>query len=89
MQSLKAILTDLDGVIRHWGSEALHVMEERFGLAKGHLFGICFEKNILAQVVTGQISDQEWREIVQAKLSRSINKTNAEELVRLWINSEI
>jgi putative hydrolase of the HAD superfamily len=89
MQSLKAILTDLDGVIRYWTSEALNVKEERLGLTKGHLFGICFEKNILAQVVTGQISDREWREIVQARLSSSISKTDAKELVKLWANSEI
>jgi len=88
MQSLKAILTDLDGVIRHWSSEALHVKEERLGLARGHLFGICFEKSILAQVVIGQISDREWREIVQAKLSSSISKTGAKELVSLWTNTE-
>ena len=89
LESLKAILTDLDGVIRHWTSEALHMKEEGLGLARGHLFGICFEKKILAQVVTGRISDREWRELVQAELSSSISKSDAKELVKLWVNSEI
>ena len=53
------------------------------------MYGICFEKNLLAQVVTGRISDREWREIVQAKLSGSISESDAKELVKIWTNSEI
>ena len=86
---LQAILTDLDGVIRHWNSDALNALEERLGLARGHLFGICFEQNILSQAVTGQISDRAWRATVQAQLASSISKTNAKELVKIWTNSEI
>lgn len=89
MRSLKVILTDLDGVIRHWNTNSLHRKEGSLGLTSGHLFSICFEKNLLKQAVTGQILDSEWRNIVQTKLSSSIGESSAKELVESWTNSEV
>ena len=89
MQSPKIILTDLDGVIRHWPSDALHEKEAVFGLPAGHLFSICFEKKLLLQAVTGQITDEAWRGIVKAKLSHSISEPSAQELVNAWTHSNV
>jgi putative hydrolase of the HAD superfamily len=89
MQLIKAILTDLDGVVRHWDSDGLRAKEVAFGLESGHLFSICFEKSLLSQAITGQISDDEWRHIVQTKLSRSVSASSAKELVDTWTHSKV
>lgn len=89
MISIKVILTDLDGVIRHWNSDTLNKKENEFGLRSGHLFSICFEKELLSQVITGQISDSEWRKNVQKILSNSIGEVLAEELIKTWTNSDV
>jgi putative hydrolase of the HAD superfamily len=89
MRSLKVILTDLDGVIRHWDSDTIHAKEIEYGLEPGYLYSICFEEKLLAQVVTGQISDLEWRNRVQAKLSSSMGEALAKALVAAWENSEV
>jgi putative hydrolase of the HAD superfamily len=52
------------------------------------LFSICFEKELLSKVITGKISDSEWRTRVKEKLAISIGETLADELVYSWINSE-
>jgi putative hydrolase of the HAD superfamily len=89
MPSLKIILTDLDGVIRHWNSDAIRQKEIECGFDSGHLYSVCFEENLLSQVITGQISDDEWRNRVQAKLSTSVSESLAKELVDSWTNSEV
>ena len=88
MHSLKIILTDLDGVIRHWNSDTIHKKEIESGLEPGYLYSICFEENLLLKAVTGQISDTEWRGSVQAKLLNSIGESLVKELVDAWTNSE-
>ena len=89
MHSIEAILTDLDGVIRHWKSDAIHKKEIECGFEPGVLYSICFKENLLSQVVTGQISDDEWRNRVQTKLARSISESSAKELVDIWTHAEI
>jgi putative hydrolase of the HAD superfamily len=89
MHSLKVILTDLDGVIRHWNSDSIHKKEIEFGFQPGYLYSICFEEKLLLKVITGQISDAEWRNRVQIILSRSMSKSSAKELVDSWTHSEV
>jgi putative hydrolase of the HAD superfamily len=89
MQSVKVILTDLDGVIRHWKSDSIHKKEVENGFKPGYLYSVCFEENLLSRVVTGQISDDEWRNRVQARLSSSMSESSAKELVDSWTNSEV
>lgn len=89
MQSIKVILTDLDGVIRHWSSDALRQKEVAFGLPGGHVFSICFEKKLLSKAITGQITDEEWRETLQTKLLCSVSEHFARELVEAWTYSKV
>ena len=89
MQSVKVVLTDLDGVIRHWSSEALREKEIVFGLAGGHVFSICFEKRLLLKAITGQITDEEWRESVRTKLLRSVSEPSTRKLVEAWTYSKV
>lgn len=89
MNAPKVILTDLDGVIRHWNSDAIHEKEIECGFEPGYLYSICFEENLLLQVITGQISDEEWRNRVQTQLTRSTSASLAKALVAAWTHSEV
>jgi putative hydrolase of the HAD superfamily len=89
MSSPKIILTDLDGVIRHWSSDAIHEKEIEGGFEPGFLYAICFEENLLLQVVTGKILDEDWRIRVQTQLAKSAHASFAKEMVALWTNAEV
>ena len=78
------ILTDLDGVIRIWSPE-IHLKAERAtGLPEGAILGTAFSDDLLPLVITGQISDDEWRRRIADLLSKDFPNTNAERAVALW-----
>ncbi len=78
------ILTDLDGVIRIWSPE-IHLKAERAtGLPEGAILGTAFSDDLLPLVITGQISDDEWRRRIADLLSKDFPNTNAERAVELW-----
>ena len=79
-----AILTDLDGVIRIWSPE-IHLKAERAtGLPEGAILGTAFSDDLLPLVITGQISDDEWRRRIADLLSKDFPEANAERAVALW-----
>jgi putative hydrolase of the HAD superfamily len=88
MGLINVILTDLDGVIRHWNNDPLYQKEVDNGLARGYLYAICFEEKLLSKVVTGKITDAVWRIKVKDKLARSLGQKLADELVTSWTNAE-
>lgn len=88
MGLINAILTDLDGVIRHWNSAPLYQKEVENDLKRGYLFSICFEQELLSKAITGKITDEEWRYRVKEKLASSLSETLANELLHSWSNSE-
>ncbi|MCY3868921.1 MAG: HAD-IA family hydrolase [Gemmatimonadetes bacterium] len=89
------ILTDLDGVIRIWSPEIHLTAERATGLPEGAIPGTAFLDNLLPLVITGQISDDEWRRRIADLLSQDFPEANAERAVELWsaspgeVNSEI
>lgn len=78
------ILTDLDGVIRIWSPEIHRKAERATGLPEGAIPGTAFSDNLLPLVITGQISDDEWRRRIADLLSKDFPNTNAERAVELW-----
>ena len=89
------ILTDLDGVIRIWSPEIHRKAERETGLPEGAILGTAFLDNLLPLVITGQISDNEWRRRIADLLCNDFPNTNAERAVELWsaspgeVNSEV
>lgn len=79
-----AILTDLDGVIRIWSPEIHLTAERAAGLPEGAIPGTAFSDNLLPLVITGQISDDEWRRRIADLLSKDFPEANAERAVELW-----
>jgi HAD superfamily hydrolase (TIGR01509 family) len=84
---VKYVLSDLDGVIRHFPIERTQLIEKRFSLPSGAIHTAAFEKNLLAKVVCGKISDEIWREEIVKTLSKLISTEAAKDLVHDWSNS--
>ena len=84
IEMTNVILTDLDGVIRIWSPE-IHLKAERAtGLPEGAILETAFSDDLLPLVITGQISDDEWRRRIADLLSKDFPNTNAERAVELW-----
>ncbi|PRB14162.1 HAD family phosphatase [Microbacterium sp. MYb62] len=57
---IRAVLFDLDGVIRHFDPRSVAEIELRHGLAAGTLEGSAFAKPLIDEVTTGRITRAEW-----------------------------
>ncbi len=79
-----AILTDLDGVIRIWSSEIHRKAERVTGLPEEAIPRAAFSDDLLPLVITGKISDDEWRRRIADLLSKDFPEANAERAVELW-----
>ena len=82
-----AILTDLDGVIRIWSPEIHRKAERATGLPEGAIPRAAFSEDLLPLVITGRISDDEWRRRTADLLSKDFPEANAERAVELWSSS--
>ena len=78
------ILTDLDGIIRIWSPEIHRKAERATGLPEEAIPRVAFSDNLLPLVITGQISDDEWRRKIADLLSKDFPKANTERAVELW-----
>lgn len=85
---IEYIVTDLDGVIRHWDNAKLNRLEKKADTHKQSLFSVAFEKQLLTRVITGEITDLKWRELVREKYQETHNGHCVDEIVDAWINSD-
>ena len=79
-----AIFTDLDGVIRMWPPETHIQIEQAVGLPEGAIPRAAFSGDLLSLVVTGQISDDEWRRRIADLLLRKYPGACIKHAVELW-----
>ena len=79
-----AILTDLDGVIRIWSLEIHRKAERATKLPEDAIPGAAFSDDLLPLVITGKISDDEWRRKIADQLSQDFPEANAERAIELW-----
>jgi len=84
---IKAILTDLDGVVRRWDPGIVKRAEDTSGLPQDALLRTAFEPDLLLRATTGQIPDADWRSEVGRRLRRMFPSADAEEAVLLWSRS--
>ena len=78
------ILTDLDGVIRIWSPEIHWKAERATGLPEEAIPRAAFSDDLLPLVITGKISDDEWRRRIADQLSQDFPEANAERAIELW-----
>ncbi len=69
-ETIKYLLLDLDGVIRHYPIQRNLQIEQKYNLKESTLLSAAFEKQLLSKAVCGLISDEEWR----AEIINSISK---------------
>jgi len=67
---LKALIVDLDGVIRHWDNEHFVATAESFGVRVEELAAIAFEKELLDAGMTGTLSFEDWAEEIGTRIER-------------------
>jgi putative hydrolase of the HAD superfamily len=84
VEPARALLIDLDGVIRRWEWLPQGPIEEQFGLPAGTVAGVAFEPALLEEAVLGRITDEEWRQRVAARLAETYGRETATAAVAAW-----
>ena len=75
---IKAVITDFDGVLRHWQNDKTLELEAICKLERGTLTNICFEPELLQQAITGKISFEQWQNLARERIQKSYGLAIAE-----------
>ena len=86
LDSVDAILIDLDGVLRFWPATDSTV-EESHGLPHGSIRNVAFADRNLLPCIRGHMLDSEWRESIVSELCREYPLADALGAVRVWSES--
>ncbi len=78
------MLTDFDGVVRHWPAAVTASVEDRHGLQRGSLARAAFDPSILDDAITGRMTDAEWRCQVARPLGAETDAATARSAVAAW-----
>ena len=81
------MLTDFDGVVRHWPASDAASIEDRHGLRRGSLARTAFSPFILDGAITGLLTDAEWRSEVARRLATETDVDTARSAVAAWSTS--
>lgn len=57
---IRAVVFDLDGVVRHFFPQYVSAVEERHGLARGSIEAFAFSHPLIDEVTTGRITRADW-----------------------------
>ncbi|MDE0221125.1 MAG: HAD-IA family hydrolase [Spirochaetaceae bacterium] len=78
------MLTDFDGVVRHWPPDVTASIEDRHGLPRGSLEKTAFDPSFLDDAITGRLTDSEWRSEVARRLAAQTDAATARSAVAAW-----
>jgi putative hydrolase of the HAD superfamily len=81
---IKALLVDLDGVLRIWDAENETQAERAGGLPAGAIRGAAFARELLEPAILGRVKDEQWRSGIGARLRETHACECAEQVVSLW-----
>jgi putative hydrolase of the HAD superfamily len=84
MTTIRAVLCDLDGVIRDWSGQDDAGIERRFGLPPGAIKGVAFAPELLLPAITGGMTDEAWRASVVDRLRERHPDVDAAGAVAAW-----
>lgn len=79
---IRALLCDVDGVVRHWPTMA--GLEQEHGLPAGAVAAAAFDAGLLLPAVTGGLTDEQWRSAVEAALEAQYGPKAAHGAVAAW-----
>lgn len=71
MPPIRAVLFDLDGVIRHFDPENVASIERNHGLDQGSIQAVAFAPGLIEQVTTGAITRNDWVARIGAELGNA------------------
>lgn len=78
-----AILVDFDGVLRHWPATD-DAFERPHGLPPGSIRRAAFDRELLAALVEGSLSDTQWRTETARRLRKSHAGAAVDAAVAAW-----
>ena len=81
-QPARALLIDLDGVLRRWDPEVPATVERTYGLEPGALLGTAMAWELLRPAISGEITDAEWMHLVASRLP--LPEADAKAAVAEW-----
>jgi putative hydrolase of the HAD superfamily len=76
-QPARALLIDLDGVLRLWDPAVPAAVEEKYGLAPGVLLSTAMAWELYRPAVAGEITDEQWMGLVASRLPLSADEAAA------------
>ncbi|MCK3769828.1 HAD-IA family hydrolase [Microbacterium aerolatum] len=68
---LRAVLFDLDGVIRHFATDHIAAVEQRHSIEPGTIARFAFADDVLEPVITGVVTRAAWIEQIGAHLGNA------------------
>ena len=78
----------MDGVIRHWDTEALGRAETELGLEPGTIASVSFQEPLFQDTMTGVHTAEEWAEQVGATVAADPDiEVDADAVAQLWLTS--
>ena len=80
---IRAVVFDLDGVLRRWSPARTRSIERRFGMPPESIDRVAFAPALLERAVTGSITDGAWREEVARGLE-ALHGGPARDAVNQW-----
>ncbi len=81
---IRAVLCDLDGVIRDWTGQDDAGIERRFGLPPGALKRVAFDPELLLPAINGQVTDAAWRQRATEILAERHPEADAGAAMAAW-----
>ncbi len=81
-QPARALLIDLDGVLRRWDPSVAEAVEATYRLESGSLSATAFDWELLRPAVAGEITDAEWMFLIAKRLP--LDPSQAEAAVAEW-----
>lgn len=83
-KNIKAIISDLDGVIRYFPENRNSHFEQIHSIPSGTIMSCAFEHEDLYKVIRGKITDQEWRRNIATRLSELAPEVDSKKIVEEW-----
>jgi putative hydrolase of the HAD superfamily len=67
-QPARALLIDLDGVVRRWDPAVATAVEAKYDLAPGALLSTAMQWDLYRPAMAGEITDAEWMQVIAIRL---------------------
>ncbi len=81
---IKALLIDLDGVIRIWHPSQDSDAETAVGLPTGAIKRVAFSAELLLPAITGKLTDEAWRQQIVTALQQAYPMLDVARAVAIW-----